>query len=72
MVVVRRANRLDRAPQLAATLIACVTVVERMCPAAPIIRTMSSIGVCVQPVSATPLIVYRLGFRSPRSFADVG
>jgi hypothetical protein len=28
-------------------------------------------GVCVQPVSATPLVVYRLAFGSPRSFADV-
>jgi tripartite-type tricarboxylate transporter receptor subunit TctC len=27
--------------------------------------------VCVQSVSATPLVVYRLAFRSPRSFADV-
>jgi len=26
---------------------------------------------CVQPVSATPLVVYRLAFGSPRSFADV-
>jgi hypothetical protein len=34
-------------------------------------RRMSAIGVCVQPVSATPLVVYRLAFRSPRSFADV-
>ena len=31
----------------------------------------SSIAVCVQPVSATPLAVYRLAFGSPRSFADV-
>ena len=29
------------------------------------------IGVCVQPVSATPLAVYRLAFGSPRSFAGV-
>ena len=29
------------------------------------------INVCVQPVSATPLVVYRLAFGSPRSFADV-
>ena len=28
-------------------------------------------GLCVQPVSATPLVVYRPAFRSPRSFADV-
>ena len=34
-------------------------------------RTMSEIGVCVQPVSATPLAVYRPAFGSPRSFADV-
>ena len=27
--------------------------------------------VSVQPVSATPLVVYRLAFGSPRSFADV-
>jgi diguanylate cyclase (GGDEF)-like protein len=26
---------------------------------------------CVQPVSATPFVVYRLAFRSPRSFAAV-
>src|SRR5262245_7037738 len=32
---------------------------------------MSALGVCVQPVSATPLVVYRLAFGSPRSFADV-
>src|SRR5262249_11664419 len=32
---------------------------------------MSAFGVCVQPVSATPLVVYRLAFGSPRSFADV-
>ena len=32
---------------------------------------MSAFGVCVQPISATPLVVYRLAFRSPRSFADV-
>ena len=31
----------------------------------------SAFGVCVQPVSATPLVVYRLAFGSPRSFADV-
>jgi hypothetical protein len=29
------------------------------------------IRLCVQPVSATPLVVYRLAFRSPRFFADV-
>jgi hypothetical protein len=32
---------------------------------------LAAIGVCVQPVSATPLVVYRLAFGSPRSFADV-
>jgi hypothetical protein len=32
---------------------------------------MSALPLCVQPVSATPLVVYRLAFRSPRSFADV-
>ena len=32
---------------------------------------VSSTLVCVQPISATPLVVYRLAFRSPRSFADV-
>ena len=32
---------------------------------------VSAYGVCVQPVSATPLAVYRLAFGSPRSFADV-
>jgi NTE family protein len=32
---------------------------------------MSEIVLCVQPVSATPLVVYRLAFGSPRSFADV-
>ena len=31
---------------------------------------LAALSLCVQPVSATPLIVYRLGFRSPRSFAD--
>jgi hypothetical protein len=31
----------------------------------------SALEVCVQPVSATPLAVYRLAFGSPRSFADV-
>jgi hypothetical protein len=34
-------------------------------------KRMSAFGVCVQPVSATPLVVYRLAFGSPRSFADV-
>ena len=28
-------------------------------------------SLCVQPVNATPLVVYRLAFGSPRSFADV-
>ena len=32
---------------------------------------MSLFVVRVQPVSATPLVVYRLAFGSPRSFADV-
>ena len=32
---------------------------------------MEVIEVCVQPVSATPLVVYRPAFGSPRSFADV-
>jgi hypothetical protein len=32
---------------------------------------MSAIEGCVQPVSATLSVVYRLAFRSPRSFADV-
>jgi hypothetical protein len=32
-------------------------------------KRMSAFGVRVQPVSATPLEVYRLAFRSPRSFA---
>src|SRR5262249_43702723 len=31
----------------------------------------SGFSLCVQPVSATPLVVYRLAFGSPRSFADV-
>ena len=31
----------------------------------------SALTLCVQPVSATPLVVYRLAFGSPRSFADV-
>jgi hypothetical protein len=31
----------------------------------------SAVPLCVQPVSATPLVVYRLAFGSPRSFADV-
>jgi Arm DNA-binding domain len=34
-------------------------------------RPTSALPLWVQPVSATPLIVYRLEFRSPRSFADV-
>ena len=43
---------------------------------APLVRRVhcgdtSGIGVSVQPVSATPLVVYRLAFGSPRSFADV-
>ena len=32
---------------------------------------VSALPLCVQPVSATPLVVYRLAFGSPRSFADV-
>ena len=32
---------------------------------------MSASTLCVQPVNATPLVVYRLAFGSPRSFADV-
>ena len=32
---------------------------------------VSPYALCVQPVSATPLAVYRLAFGSPRSFADV-
>jgi hypothetical protein len=32
---------------------------------------VSVIGLRVQPVSATPLVVYRLAFGSPRSFAGV-
>ena len=35
------------------------------------ISGMFGSSVCVQPVSATPLAVYRLAFGSPRSFADV-
>ena len=31
----------------------------------------SAFGVCVHPLSATPLAVYLLAFGSPRSFADV-
>ena len=31
----------------------------------------SAFDLCVQPVSATLLVVYRLAFGSPRSFADV-
>jgi hypothetical protein len=34
-------------------------------------RQNPHLSLCVQPVSATPLVVYRLAFRSPRSFADV-
>jgi hypothetical protein len=34
-------------------------------------RPMSAMALWVQSVSATPLVVYRLAFRSPRSFADV-
>jgi transaldolase/glucose-6-phosphate isomerase len=32
---------------------------------------LSDFGLCVQPISATPLVVYRRAFGSPRSFADV-
>jgi len=32
---------------------------------------MSVFALRVQPVSATPLVVYRLAFGSPRSFAGV-
>jgi hypothetical protein len=32
---------------------------------------VSCFNLCVQPVGATPLVVYRLAFGSPRSFADV-
>ena len=32
---------------------------------------MFAISGCIQPVSATPVAVYRQGFRSPRSFAGV-
>jgi hypothetical protein len=35
------------------------------------VRVESDLALCVQPVSATPLVVYRLAFRSPRFFADV-
>ena len=35
------------------------------------VRSAAAFGVCVQPVSATPLAVYRLAFGSPRSFAGV-
>ena len=35
------------------------------------VRATSALPLCVQPVSATPLAVYRLAFGSPRSFADV-
>jgi hypothetical protein len=33
---------------------------------------MSAFRVCVQPVSATPLVVYRLAFRSPRCSGVTG
>ena len=36
-----------------------------------ILVRLSGLPLCVQPVSATPLAVYRLAFGSPRSFADV-
>jgi hypothetical protein len=35
------------------------------------VRCLVAFGVRVQPVSATPLVVYRLAFGSPRSFAGV-
>jgi hypothetical protein len=34
-------------------------------------KAMDASDLCVHPVSATPLVVYRLAFGSPRSFADV-
>jgi hypothetical protein len=37
---------------------------------APVTETFFK-TVCVQPISATPLVVYRRAFGSPRSFADV-
>ena len=45
----------------------------------PLLETDASLGVAyvsgmrrrAQPVSATPVVVYRLAFQSPRSFADV-
>ncbi len=34
-------------------------------------RVVAMSNLRVQPVGATPLVVYRLVFRSPKSFADV-
>jgi hypothetical protein len=36
-----------------------------------VMRWTATLILCVQPVSATPLVVYRLAFGSPRSFAGV-
>ena len=36
-----------------------------------VVTVTTPFHVCVQPVNATPLVVYRLAFGSPRSFADV-
>ncbi len=57
----RRGGR-DRTSAIGVSLIAIDDVQE---------QKMSAYGVRVQPVSATPLVVYRLAFGSPRSFADV-
>ena len=35
------------------------------------VHAAPGIDLCVQPVSATPFVVYRPAFGSPRSFADV-
>src|SRR5262245_66057139 len=65
-----RAVPRDRAGSLAATIADFCNKIgtKRTCRD---VRYLSAFGVCVQPVSATPLVVYRLAFGSPRSFADV-
>jgi hypothetical protein len=47
------------------------TITDGAEPNSKLTAKMSVPGLCVQLVSATPLVVYRLAFRSPRSFADV-
>ena len=56
------------APLLRGEDVVGMLVVRRRAPGA---FPQNIVDLCVQPVSATPLAVYRLAFGSPRSFADV-